>query len=586
MILQALVRYYEDLLQNGTLSAPGWVKEKITWGLQLADDGQPLALHDLRTSQQCGKKTVELPQERSVPDHATRSSNTDPHFLCDNSSYILGVDPKGKPERAAQRFAACRALHQDILQDTPGSAAAAVRAFFAAWQPDSAAENPVLQPHWDELIKGGNIEFLTSDGTFVLDDADIRAAWQRRCSAQDDAPTVRCLLTGQQAPLARTHPFIKGVKGAQPSGAAIVTFNADAFCSYEHEQGGNAPVGSYAAYAYTQALNYLLADREHRQLLPLGDTTVVCWAQGGQPAYQEACQEMLFSQGGLTESELLGLLDRLAHGKPADWNGITLDPGTHFYLLGLAPNAARLSVRFFRQDTFGALAENVQRHYDDLRIVRPAYDKFETIPLYFLLKETVNQKEKNPAPAPQLSGDVLRAVVDSSPDGKPIPYPATLLNAVMLRIRAEREITRGRAAILKAYYLRRPHPLCPKEVLNVELNQDCNALPYLLGRLFSVLEQIQQEALGSELNTTIKDRYFNSAMTHPAYVYPTLIKLAEKHLAKLSSGRQIYFSKQLTQLVGRLNRSFPTQLTLPEQGAFIIGYYHQTQQRYTKKTEE
>ena len=578
MILQALVRYYEDLLQNGTLSAPGWVKEKITWGLQLADDGQPLLLHDLRTSQQCGKKTVELPQERSVPDHATRSSNTDPHFLCDNSSYILGVDPKGKPERAAQRFAACRALHQDILQDTPGSAAAAVRAFFAAWQPDSAAENPVLQPHWDELIKGGNIEFLTSDGTFVLDDADIRAAWQRRCSAQDDAPLVRCLVTGQQAPLARTHPFIKGVKEAQSSGAAIVTFNADAFCSYEHEQGGNAPVGSYAASAYTQALNYLLADREHRQTL--GDTTVVCWAQGGQPAYQDACMEMLFSHGGLTESELLGLLDRLAHGKPADWNGITLDPGTHFYLLGLAPNAARLSVRFFRQDTFGALAENVQRHYDDLRIVRPANEKFETIPLYFLLQETVNKKDQNPAPAPQLSGDVLRAVTDGT------PYPATLLNAVMLRIRAEREITRGRAAILKAYYLRRPHPLCPKEVLTVELNQDCNALPYLLGRLFSVLEQIQQEALGPELNTTIKDRYFNSAMTHPAYVYPTLIKLAEKHLAKLSSGRQIYFSKQLTQLVGRLNRSFPTQLTLPEQGAFIIGYYHQTQQRYTKKTEE
>ena len=578
MILQALVRYYEDLLQNGTLCAPGWVKEKITWGLQLADDGQPLLLHDLRTPQQRGKKTVLLPQERSVPDHATRSSNTDPHFLCDNSSYILGVDPKGKPERAAQRFAACRALHQDILQDTPGSAAAAVRAFFAAWQPDSAAENPVLQPHWDELMQGGNIEFLTSDGTFVRDDADICAAWQRRCSAQDDAPLVRCLVTGQQAPLARLHPSVKGVAGAQSSGAALVSFNADAFCSYGHEQGGNAPVGSYAASAYTQALNYLLADREHRQTL--GDTTVVCWAQGGQPAYQDACQEMLFSHGGLTETELLGLLDRLAHSKPVDWNGITLDPDTHFYLLGLAPNAARLSVRFFRQDTFGALAKNVQRHYNDLRIVRPANEKWETIPLYFLLQETVNKKDKDPAPAPQLAGDVLRAVVDGT------PYPATLLNGVMLRIRAEREITRGRAAILKAYYLRRPHPLCPKEVLNVELNQECNALPYLLGRLFSVLEQIQQEALGSELNTTIKDRYFNSAMTHPAYVYPTLIKLAEKHLAKLSSGRQVYFSKQLTQLVGRLNSSFPTQLTLPEQGAFIIGYYHQTQQRYTKKTEE
>ena len=485
MILQALVRYYEDLLQNGTLRAPGWVKEKISWGLQLADDGQPLVLHDLR---------------------------------------------------------------------------------------------PVLQPHWDELMQGGNLVFLTSDGAFVLDDADIRAAWQRRCSAQDDAPLVRCLVTGQQAPLARLHPSVKGVAGAQPSGAAIVSFNADAFCSYGHEQGGNAPVGSYAASAYTQALNYLLADREHRQTL--GDTTVVCWAQGGQPAYQDACMEMLFSHGGLTETELLGLLACLAHGKPVDWNGITLDPDTHFYLLGLAPNAARLSVRFFRQDTFGALAENVQRHYDDLRIVRPANEKWETIPLYFLLQETVNKKDKDPAPAPQLSGDVLRAVVDGT------PYPATLLNGVMLRIRAEREITRGRAAILKAYYLRRPHPLCPKEVLTVELNQECNVMPYLLGRLFSVLERIQQEALGSELNTTIKDRYFNSAMTHPAYVYPTLIKLAEKHLAKLSSGRQVYFSKQLTQLIGRLNSNFPTQLTLPEQGAFIIGYYHQTQQRYTKKTEE
>lgn len=263
MILQALVRYYEDLLQNGTLCAPGWVKEKITWGLQLADDGQPLLLHDLRTPQQRGKKTVLLPQEVFVPERVKRSSGVAANFLCDNSSYILGADAKGKPERAAQCFAACRALHQDILQDTPGSAAAAVRAFFAAWQPASAAENPVLQPHWDELMQGGNIEFLTSDGTFVRDDADICAAWQRRSSAQDDAPLVRCLVTGQQAPLARLHPSIKGVAGAQSSGADIVSFNADAFCSYGHKQGGNAPVGSYAASAYTQALNYLLADREN-----------------------------------------------------------------------------------------------------------------------------------------------------------------------------------------------------------------------------------------------------------------------------------------------------------------------------------
>lgn len=576
MILQALVRYYEDLLAHGKLSAPGWMGEKVSWALELAQDGRLLAVYDIQADEVRGKKTVRVPQQLSVPDRVKRSSGVAANFLCDNCSYILGIDAKGKPERSKQCFEACKKLHLDILKDTHGDAAAAVRGFFASWQPEQAAENPVLAPKLDEILKGGNIIFMLEDKHYAQKDADIQAAWQQHRSQDTGEAPIRCLVTGQQAPLARLHPVIKGVAGAQSSGASIVSFNADAFCSYGHEQGANAPVGSYAAFAYTQALNYLLADREHVQRI--GDTTVVCWSEGAESAYQDATMAWMFGAGSFSDNDMHDTLKKLAQGKPADWAGITLDPGTHFYVLGLAPNAARLSVRFFWQDTFGKMAQNAKQHFDDLEIIRPSFDKFPTLPLYWLLRETVNTNATNPAPAPQLAGDVLRAILNGT------PYPATLVNSVNLRIRAEHEITRGRAAILKAYYLRKSDPLCPKEVLTVELNKDSSYLPYVLGRLFAVLEAVQ-EAASPNLNTTIKDRYFNAAAATPERVFPTLLNLQEKHIEKLNGGQKVYFKKQISELMGRIHETYPCRMTLAEQGAFQIGYYHQVQERYTKKEE-
>ena len=194
--------------------------------------------------------------------------------------------------------------------------------------------------------------------------------------------------------------------GAQSSGASIVSFNADAFCSYGHEQGGNAPVGSYAAFAYAQALNYLLADREHVQRV--GDTTIVCWAASGETAYQQVAMDALFAMDApVRESDVRNAVDKLVHGQSVEWQNVTLDPQRHFYVLGLAPNAARLSVRFFWQDTFQTLLDNVQKHYDRLEIVRPAYDKFPRLGVYWLLQETVNTNSRSPSAAPQLAGDVL-----------------------------------------------------------------------------------------------------------------------------------------------------------------------------------
>lgn len=287
---------------------------------------------------------------------------------------------------------------------------------------------------------------------------------------------------------------------------------------------------------------------------------------------------MLFGADGFDTNAMYDMLEKLADGKAADWDGITLTPGTHFYVLGLAPNAARLSVRFFWQDTFGKFVENTKLHFDQLEIKRPAYDRFPTLSLYWLLRETVNANAQNPTPAPQLAGDTLRAILNGT------PYPATLLNGATLRIRAEHEVTRGRAAILKAYYLRKSDPQCPKEVLTVELNKDSNYLPYVLGRLFAVLEAVQETA-NPGINATIKDRYFNSAAATPSVVFPTLLKLAQKHLQKMGSAQEIYYNKQITELMGRIHQTCPTRMTLPEQGAFELGYYHQVQERYTKKEE-
>lgn len=576
MILQSLVHYYESLLAQGLLTKPGWINEKVTWALEITPQGEVAAVHDLRLSHTNGKRSVLLPRSMSVPERVKRSSGIAVNFLCDNSSYILGVDNKGKPQRSLQCFQACREFHLMLLQDVPGPAAEAICAFFTNWNPANIASVPAFSSCLEEIQNSGNIVFLLENGHFAADDPDIQHAWQKHCSQANDAPSEFCLVTGQQDTIARLHPSIKGVTGAQSSGASLVSFNSDSFCSYGHDQGENAPVGNYAAFAYTQALNYLLADYEHVQ--HIGDTTVVCWAESGSSLYQDIGMAALFADNRFDENQLRDMVARLAQGKAANWQDATLDPGEHFYILGLSPNAARLSVRFFWQDTFGKLAQNAQLHFEQLNIARSASDKFQTIPLYFLLQETVNKKASNPAPPPQLAGEVIRAILNGT------PYPTLLLNNGFLRIRAERDVTRGRAAIIKAYYLRREHPLCPKEVLTVELNKDCNYQPYLLGRFFAVLEAVQQTA-NPNLTTTITDRYFNSAASTPAVVFPTLVKLAQKHLQKLNAAQKVYYNKQITDLLGRCQQDFPSRMTTAEQGAFILGYYHQTQDRFTKKEE-
>ena len=585
MILQALTRYYEDLRTQGKIDAPGWSPAKISFALYLNENGELTQVVPTMEEVPKGKKTVLQPQSKPLPAPVKRASNIASNFLWDNSSYLLGIDQKGKPERSRECFAAAARLHHEILDGVDSPVARAILAFFDTWKVENAAEHPALAGQLDEITAGGNLLFRV-DEAYPQKDAAICEAWRRyRESSAADAVRMQCLVTGGEDEITAVHPSVKGVRDAQSSGAALVSFNAPAFCSYGHEQNFNAPVGKYAAFAYTAALNHLLADKENVQLI--GDTTVVCWAEGAEDVYQDFGMAALFGgeKAGLSDNDLRAALKRLADGLPCEDLGI--DPNRPFYILGLAPNAARLSVRFFLRDSFGALMKNINDHYERMEIVRPSYKKFSYLPLWAMLRETVNLNSRDKVPSPAMAGATARAVFSGG------RYPASLLEATMLRIRAEQDnaekriykITAGRMAIIKAYYLKNPHEDCPKEVLTVSLNESSTDTAYTLGRLFSVYEAVQQSA-NPGINATIKDKYFNSAAAMPASIFPVLNNLCQKHLRKLASGQRVYYDKQIMALKGALGECYPTRMTLAQQGSFDLGYYHQTQKRYTKKEEE
>lgn len=575
MILQALVECYEDLSAQGKIPTPGWSLQKISYILCIDADGQLEEAICVRQPEQRGKKEVWVPKLLELPAGVKKASGIISNFLWENSSYILGVDNKGKPERAKDCFEACRELHKKVLSDVKSGAAVALCSFFEKWNPEMAEAHPALRDVLEDIKSGVNLSFRYN-GVNIQENSEIRNAWRVYSNSDEAAIPITCLVTGKTDKLAVLHPSIKGIPGAQSSGASLVSYNAPAFCSFNREQGANAQTGEYAAFAYGAALNYLISDREHT--FRIGDTTVLCWAQGAQTAYQslfECC--LMNADTGYSQEDIAAIIKGMLQGQVKEYDDTLIDPERPFYILGISPNAARLSVRFFLKDSFGSFIRNVSEHQNRLRIISPLFEKYETAPLWQLLSETVNQNSRDKTASPQLAGDMLRAILNNT------RYPATLLNAVTLRIRADHKINRNRAAIIKAYYLKNQHPEVPeKEVLTMALKSDSTSVPYQLGRLFAILEGIQSTA-NPGINATIKDKYFNSASATPAVVFPQLVNLAQKHLRKIGGGLKVTLSRQLEEVMSHLPEEYPARLSLPQQGAFQIGYYHQTQERFVSK---
>ncbi len=586
MILQALVRCYEALAERGELEKPGWSPVKVSWGLELNADGQVKSLLPLGSMD---AKSKQFSRTMTLPNKLKSTSRASSNFLWDNSEYILGL---GKKENTTEKnFQACVWRHQEILKDVKHPFAQAIVKFFDGWKPENSFENPIIKTNIKELIKGGNIVFVMEDSNgelqFAHDVPEIRRAWDETYISMGNEEVGRCLVTGEKTPIAILHPSISGVYGAKSFGALLVSFNMEASESYGKEQGRNAPVGKYAAFAYGAALNYMVGQADFHGRL--GDTTLVYWAEGAEPAYGSAFMAMMGmgseDKNEITQKELSGVLTALCQGHTVKWANVPLNPKNRFYILGLAPNASRLSVRFFLQDSFDAFVKHYQKHQERLNIVHPAFDERETLSIWALLRETVNPNSRDKSAQPQLVGEMLRAVLTGS------LYPSALYTQTEIRMRAEKEINRGKAAIIKAYLLRnvveqqKDQTHVYKEVLDVELNEQSTYLPYRLGRLFAVLEAVQQKA-NPNINTTIKDRYFNSACATPALVFPTLLRLAQSHLSKIGGGAEVYYDKMIIELLGDVTQSYPLRLSLQDQGIFQIGYYHQKQKLFTKKEEK
>lgn len=606
MILQALNRYY-DILANDPdvdIARFGYSTVPVSFALNISEDGELLDVLPQFVQEQRGKKMVERPRPMIVPQQIKRSSGIKANFLCDNTAYVLGMSDKdeAKPMYAQKRFEAFRELHKSLLNGVSNSAAQAVLAFLDKHDPAHAREHPAIAKHLERLLEGGNLVFMFH-GAFVHDDPDLQKIWEEHKAGQG-AVQMQCLVTGEIAPIARLHPSLKRVRGAQSSGATLVGFNDRAYESYGRTkgQGLNSPVSEKAVFAYTTVLNYLLSDANPNKKFFLGDATVVYWAETENRQYEAAFASMVepeyaeteqADQAGRRRAEkaLKTAGEKVRRAQMLDIDALLADlkeENPRFYILGLSPNAARISVRFFITDPFEKVIQNIMAHYRDMAIVKEYDNQPDYITVRHILSETVSKKSRDKEAAPLLAGAVFRAILTNA------PYPAALYAAIINRVRADMDdqehyiskINYIRAATIKAFLIRKyrhqsPHPF--QEALTMSLNEKCTIPAYLLGRLFAVLEKVQQEAIGN-VNASIKDRYFTSACATPASVFPILLRLSQHHIAKAEYG---YVSDRLIQdILDKLDvtqNPIPSRLSLDEQGVFILGYYHQRAAFYKSK---
>lgn len=581
MILQALNDYYQrkaaDPDPARRLPAFGLEEKEIPFVIQIDAHGRWLPpIQDKRRKE--GKKL--LGQRYLVPAAVKRSSGVAANLLWDTVEYVLGVDTRGKPERVAEQRAAFRA-RIDALPEPAASlpGVVATRKFLDAIDP-ATMEALAADPLWPEILEANPVVGLQLQGEIELVCQHPAIALATPVGDTDGV----CLVTGLSAEIERLHPPIKGIrdKPGSPTQKNIVSFNTRAFESYgkRERQGENAPVGKPAAFAYTTALNHLLG-RDSRQRVQVGDASTVFWAE--KPSDFETLVPDLFGEPPKDDpdrgTQALDTLYRAIHSG----HFVSDDDGTRCHMLGLAPNAARIAVRFWQTGTAAELGRRLRRHFDDLDVARGPNDP-RHLSLFRLLTAIAVQGKADNIP-PNLGGAIVRAVLA----GEDVPYPAELLGAAVSRSRAEQRVTYARAALVKACLNRRirranrTSPSTPEKEFSPMLDTDNPSAAYRLGRLFAVLEKIQEEA-SPGLNATIRDRYYGAASSTPVAVFTTLLRLKNHHLGKLPPGRRVNLERLIGEIMGGIG-DFPRQLPLPEQGRFALGYYHQRQDFYTRKPD-
>lgn len=569
MILQALNDYYvrKAADSDGGLAPEGFEPKAIPFVLVLDDAGRLIQLADWREGE--GKKKTA--KAVLVPQGTKKTSGIAANLLWDTAEYVLGIDTRGKPERVAEQQAAFVARLRDAFGESPDDAGLrAVLAFLDMYRAE-AINALEAHPAWPEILEANPpMTFqLNTDTELVCQRPAVVAALINKDSA---APDGLCLVSGEPDAIERLHAAIKGVWGAQTSGANIVSFNLGAFNSYGKSQSFNAPVGKRAAFAYTTALNHLLA-KGSRQRVQVGDASTVFWAEKASgEVFESAFLDFLDPPRDNPDQgtqAVASLYASVRDGKP-----FTADDSQRFYVLGLAPNAARIAVRFWHVATVAELGKFFRHYFEEIDIVKPAYEAGAPLSLFRLLAATALLGKAENIP-PNLGGDVMRAILTGS------RFPETLMQGALRRIRAERDVSYPRAALLKAYLTRN---LNDKEI-TVSLNEENTDPGYRLGRLFAALERVQERAQGN-LNASIRDRYYGAFSATPVMVLPLLMKLKNHHLAKLPNrGEAVNLEKLLGAIIEGIG-DIPARLSLAEQARFAVGYYHQRQAFFHKLDTE
>lgn len=594
MILGALHDYYEQLASepDSGIAPRGYSYEKISFALVIDRKGKLVDLMDLRDTS--GK--TPRPTRMLVPQSETRTSAVKAFFLWDKSSYVLGVSNvdeanEAKYEKRIRRIQeehdAFKVRLEDRLALTSDPGLQALLQFLRNWQLEKFQESNVLN---NEILDTNLVFRLDGEQNFIHERAAAESLILENIESTN-ASQGTCLVTGGIGPISQSHPPIKGVKGAQSSGAYIVSFNDKAYESYGKSYGHNAPVSERAAFAYTTTLNHLLRNEpNNHQRIQIGDATTVFWALV-EDQQQAQAAEMTFAEmlnpGASDDSEterLKRLLDSVSRGQPLR----ELDPGLNddaqIYVLGLAPNASRLSIRYWETGSLQTFAHRMAQHFEDLKLEPLPWKTFPGI-WRLLLEVTPHRGAENKGKwediPPQLSGELTRSILTGR------RYPRSLLTNIIMRMRTDGDISALRVALCKGV-LARDKRLGVKgiqEEVPVSLDKENTNPGYRLGRLFAALEYAQRSALGDSVNATIRDRYYGAASATPASIFPVLLRNAQHHLGRLrkdKTGLAVNIEKEIGEIMDGMGSTFPKSLRLESQGQFAIGYYHQSQSHFRK----
>lgn len=594
MILQSLQQCYHLMAADPQFAvAPlGQSMVEIWFEVELEPTGEIAAVYDLRDGKK-GKRIL-------VPEQKGRSGKNPPAYLfCDKSKYFFGRElDKGNWVEQPAGVASSLSQHQALLADLADEGAKALLRFLELAQSGELALEKVPE---DVFSSGRNLAFRLRGDQVYLHERPLvaeRLAAKQQAAVDDDTMLGTCLLSGEEnVPIARTHTMIKGVRGSNTTGATLAGFNFKSVESYGKSQSYNSPVSEKAMFEYTTALNMLLKSPKNR--LFIGDTTCVFWNEHEISGPIDETLLALLSGGGEeeapTETELhpeasartANILKRSRLGLSVAEEFLQEHAETTVYILGLAPNVARLAVRFWYVDTYGHFVRHLEAHQRDMALVTP-FANMQPPSLNDLLKAAAALGKLDNVPN-TLENGLFTAVMENG------PYPQGLYQTMLSRLRAEcgRPLEEDkdawknnrtlyiRAAMIKAYLNRKSRILQDdKEEIDVSLNEESQSIGYQLGRAFAVLERIQNDANGT---SNIREKYFQSASATPAAVFGRLLGLAQHHLAK--SGDTYHRDKILENILNRVDE-LPKTLDLEEQGRFILGYYHQRQDLFTAKKDK